>query len=362
MAKNTTTKKTSSNNKETNGEGAVWTAPANITLVTNGYRSRLREDGSRKIAKLKTASASATTFKSQDELQKAWEKSVTGVPEDDYVLGAGDPGIFSARFAEHITQIASVDNVWCPSTGLGLVNLGAMYPQYDLGDADADIKLALPKGTASDKDWWSFVCELSGNSMMSVIMGALKKGNRVIMAIPGIQYFQYRPDLQALVAALTKKDEGPLLAAREQIRFVGPELEAVIPPKLLPCVMPYDKAALDRLVPGVRSHGTRRIARLLLDVVPTPKDGRTSPIQDFEAMQEAFKDAKREPITYSTGATEKGQLKKLSDEEAEQLIQGYADEVGNIPQRIVRMMREDGYAINSDRVSHFLGKKPKSKK
>lgn len=325
---------------------------SNVTLITNGYRSRLREDGSRKIAKLRSNSK----FTTQDELEKAWEKSISSIEDEDFVMGAGEPGIFSGRFATHITQIAQLENVWCPSTGLGLVCLGARYPQYDLGDADADIKLMLPKGAASDKEWWKFVCGLSGNSITSVMVHAIKHGHRVIMAIPGIQYFQYRPDLANLVAALTEKGEGKLLAAREHIRFVGPDLEAVVPAKLLPCVMPYDKAALDRLVPGVRSHGTRRIARLLQEVSPTPKDGRSNPIQDFEAMEAAFKDTRREPIVYETGAQDKATKKILNDDEASELVARYAAEAGNIPLRIVRMMREEGYSINSDRVTALLKK------
>lgn len=335
----------------------------NITLITTGYRTRLHGVGNRTYAALpmKTGGGFNHDYTTQNELEKAWERAVTGVAEEDFVMGAGDPGVFSMRFAEYVTQITPLANVWCPSNGLGMVCLGAKYPQYDLGDAEVDIRLALPKGDVDNKLWWKFVCNLSGNSITTVVTRAIKSNHRVILAMPGLQYFRYKHDLNTLIETLTSKSEERLIVAREHIRFVGPDLEAVLPPKLLPCAMPYDKVALDRLVPGVRSHGTRRIAKLLLDVSPTPANGRTSPLQDFEAMQAAFKDKSREPIVYETGGPAKTSLTKVSDEDAASMVAEYAQEVGPIPTRIMRMMKAEGYSMKVDRVSDILKKLSKAK-
>lgn len=317
--------------------------PRNITLVTNGMRVRVRA-----IADLPTVNLVGVEFSTQNELQDIWEKRVGNIKENKYVPGAGEHGIFSANFADQVKQITDLDNVWCPSTGLGMVCLGANYPQYDLGDFDADISRCK---VVNDKTWWDFVCGLSGNSMTSVIMGATAAGHRVVMAIPGIQYFQYKEDLLQLITSAG--DKLPLL--RERLRFVGPELDNVLPPPLLPCAMPYDKAALDRLVPGVRVNGTRRMAALLLDVVKTPKDGRTDPREDYDAMQEALHDKGREPIAYESHSGVVGsRVKKLTDEEAAEKVAECAALVGDVPHRIVRMLRHEGYAVKIERVEALL--------
>lgn len=317
--------------------------PRNITLVTNGMRVRVRAVDDIPVANLKGAD-----FSTQNELQGIWEKRIGSIKEAKYVPGAGEHGIFSANFAAQVKQITELDNVWCPSTGLGMVCLGANYPQYDLGDFDADISLCK---VVNDKTWWGFVCGLSGNSMTSVIQGATAAGHRVVMAIPGIQYFQYKADILDLIKSAGDK----LPQLRERLRFVGPELDNVLPPPLLPCAMPYDKMALDRLVPGARVNGTRRMAALLLDVVKTPKDGRTDPRADYDSMQEALHDKSREPITYESHSGVVGsRAKKLTDEETAVKIAECAALVGDIPHRIVRMLRHEGYAVKTERVEALL--------
>jgi hypothetical protein len=309
-----------------------------ITFITNGYRVRTREDGNRPVAILNGAK-----FTTQEELQKAWEKQVTGIDEEDFVLGAGEPGIFSGRFGKQMEQITQVDHVWCPSTGLGMVCLGAKYPQYDLGDYDSNIKRALDPGLISERDWWKFVCGLSGNSITSVVQSAVKHSHRIIMALPPLQYAVFRDDLKDMIREVGAE------AVRDHIRLVGPELESVVLPKLLPCVMPYDREALDRLVPGARAHGTRRLARLLVDVCPPQEDGASNPVEDYRRMVAAYADKKREPIHYDTGAEEKAsKLKRLDDTEMRDKVEEYAEVCGPIAVRVVRMMREDGYSINTD--------------
>jgi hypothetical protein len=316
-----------------------------VTLITNGYRLRLREDGERKIATLR-----GIKFANQEELQAAWETAVTAVPDDDFVSGAGSPGIFSEPFAQQVVQITDLRNVWCPSTGLGMVCLGAEYPQYDLEDFDAKITRALDPKMIKAQEWWKFSCDLSGNSMESIITAAIKKGHRVIIALPPLSYSVYRDDLNAMITKVGVE------AVRAHVRIVGPDLESVVPPKLLPCVMPYDKEGLNTLVPGVRAHGVRRMAALLMAICKPGEDGASDPLEDYEKLADVLTgEVDCDPITYETGAEDKpAALTRLKDDDLREKVEEYAELAGAIPQRIVRMMREDGFSIKVEVAERIL--------
>lgn len=319
------------------------------TFITNGFRAHPDKDDGLPIATLK-----GVKWKDQDGLQKVWAERIQAVEEKDYVQGGGDPGIFSSRFTKQVAQITSLDHVWCYSTGLGMVNLGMKYPQYDLEQYDSNIKNTLEPGQISERAWWAFVCDISGNSITSVIQDSIKQKTRVLMALPPLQYTVFRDDLKRAITEIGIDD------MRAYVRILGPELEGLLTPQLLPCLMPYDRDALDRLVPGNRSHGIRRLARLFRDVCPADERGGYKPIEDYNRMVEAFADTHREPIVYDTGSVEKvTKLRRLSGDELLAKVKEYADVCGPIAQRIMRMMREDGIGMSTEAIQEALDSSPK---
>jgi hypothetical protein len=186
--------------------------------------------------------------------------------------------------------------------------------------------------------------------MESVITAAIKKGHRVIIALPPLSYATYRDDLNAMVGKVGVE------AVRAHVRIVGPDLEAVVPPKLLPCVMPYDKEALNKLVPGVRAHGVRRMAALLMAVCTPGEDGASEPLDDYEKLADVLSGEEEfEPIAYETGAEDKpALLTKLKEDELREKVAEYAESAGAIATRIVRMMREDGFSIKVETAERLL--------
>jgi hypothetical protein len=332
------------------GNGNGHTGPS-YTFITNGFRAHPDPDDGLPIATLKGAK-----WKDQESLQKVWKEQVQAIKDKDYVIGGGDPGIFSMRFTKQVAQITALDQVWCYSTGLGMVNLAARYPQYDLVEYDASIKNALEPGEISERAWWAFVCELSGNSITSVIKDAIEAKKRVLIALPPLQYTIFRDDLKRAL------DEIGRAEMCEHVRILGPELEGLLTPKLLPCLMPYDREALDRLVPGNRSHGIRRLARLFRDVCPPDDKGGANPVDDYKALVEAFEDQDREPIVYDTGSVEKvTKLRRLQGDELKAKVMEYADVCGPIAQRIMRMMREDGIGMSTEVIQDILDKSSSAK-
>jgi hypothetical protein len=346
MAKEKTTKPTAARAAKEKAPAVAsnGTTTPHYTFITNGYRAHPDPEDGQAIANLEKAK-----WKDQDELQKVWEERITAIGDSDFVMGGGDPGIFSARFTKQVAQITPLESVWCYSTGLGMINLDSKYPQYDLGEYDSSIKTALEPGEISERKWWSFVCELSGNSITSVMEASIKHGHRVLMAMPPLQYTIFRDDLKQAIDTIGAD------VLRQHLRILGPELEGLITPKLLPCLMPYDRDALDRLVPGNRSHGIRRLARLFVDVCH-PTDGPTNPVKDYERMVKAFENMDREPIAYDTGSVEKvTKLKRLSPADFKSKIVEYSKVCGPIAQRIMRMMREDGIGATTEAIQEVLG-------
>ena len=313
----------------------------NVTLITSGFRSRLVTDGERIIATLE-----GKDWNTQAELHELWEKAVLGVPDDDFVTGADELGIFSERFGAQVAQIAPLENIWGYSTGLGMVNMSAKYPQYDLGEFDASIKGIVEDGV-DERAWWKFVCDLSGNSITSVVTKAINRDERVVIALPIAQNAMLRDDLRELTSTVDVKK------IRSHVRIVGPDLEGILEPSLLPCLMPFDREALNRLVPGVRAHGIRRMALLYLSVCGD-KIGST-PKEDYDALMDAFEDETRRPIHYDTQSTMTSSSKvRLSDNELREKVLEYADVCGMLPERIRRMMRADNYAVSTKSVEEVV--------
>lgn len=328
-------------------------AQPSVLLITNGYRTRVKADGTRVIATLKTKPKLTTP----EQVMEVWENAIAGVKEKDYVVGAGESGIFSGRFAQQVAQITELENVWCPSVGLGMVCLGAAYPQYDMGDYETSIKQILEPGVLKERDWWNFVCDLSGNSLTSVIKDGVANGRRIVMALPHLQYGMFRDDLRNLIEGVG------IESLRDHLRIVGPELEMVLPPKLTPCLMPYDRDALNRLVPGTRSHGTRRLAKLFLDVCPPLEDGVSDPLKDYEKLKAAYNDKTRAPLVYRVDGEDKGtKLRKLPADEFASVVNKYAKVAGAVAMRIVRMMREDGISATFEGVDSMLAKAARAAK
>lgn len=314
-----------------------------ITLITTGFRGRLQND-EKPIVTLDNAK-----FGNTAELAAIWAKRITAVKVADYVPGSGEGGLFSERFAKQVVQITDLEHVWCPTNGLGLVCLDAEYPNYSLGDGEDSMTKILPE--IDEAKWWDHVTETSGNSFTEVIKEAITAGHRVLVAIPGTYMHAYRNDLTKLL------DEVELPLLQKHLRFLGPQLEHTLPTKLLPCLMPYDKEALDLLVPGSKSHSTKRLAFLYLKLFGSKKT-TSSPLNDYKTMEAAFTDGHEEaPFTYETPsakASSRRTLTKLTDEEAAKKVAHYAKTAGEIPARIMRMMREDGFSITTTRVEELL--------
>ena len=323
----------------------------NITLITTGYRTRVRDEG-RPYA----AFAEGWLPKSQQALHEEWDKRIGKIKEADWVIGSGEYGIFSKQFGEQCLQLADADNTYAISTGLGLVNLSGMYPQYDLGAMEADIRNfpGLDKKLISDKTWWMFVCGLGGHSIFDTVMSAIDRGHRVIIAATGLNFFSLKLD----TVRLAELPQDRLAVVRQHLRIVGPELDPVIHPKLLPCVMPYDRPGLDRCVPGSRANGVRRAAYLLQHVSPTPKDGRSSPREDAERMSAAFRDEGFTPLEYrapTQASSDSPKHAQISDEEVTRLVRDtYIDLTGRDAYRIARIMREDGYWVRQEKIEEVL--------
>lgn len=326
-------------------------APRNVTLITTGYRTRVREEG-----KPYAAFQDGWTPKSQSALHEEWEKRIEKIKEQDWVPGAGEHGIFSRQFGDQCVQLADPENTYAISTGLGLVNLSGMYPQYDLGVLEADIRNFddIDKKLISDKQWWMFVCGLGGHSIFDTTMEAIKRGHRVVWAATGLNFFALKLD----TVRIAELPPDQLATVRQHLRIVGPELDPVIHPKLLPCVMPYDRPGLDRCVPGSRANGVRRAAFLLQHVSPTPTNGHSSPREDAERMMAAFRDESFAPLDYrapTQAAGDNPKHQQISDEEATRLVRDtYIDLIGTDAFRISRMMREDGYWVRQEKIEEIL--------
>lgn len=323
----------------------------NLTLVTNGYRNRVLEDNNGNIISIDDR------YDDYDSLKEDWEAKFRGVAKERLSPAAGDNGVYSGRFLGMVNVLTDPKNIYCPNPFLGMVCLGRKYPIYNAGE-EGDIKSLFPKGVigvAQDRDWWRFVCDLSGNSMTSVALRAIKNGHRIVFALSGIEYFVYKDDLMELLSAIMKGGDEAFTEAKKHIRFVGPDLDTTIPARLLPCAMPYNKEALNRLVPGTKSHGLRRIAILLNIVSPIPEDGKTDPSEDSKALEKAFNDDDFEPIVYNTGTTNTAKSASINDDELEELIDKYSSQVGNSPIRITRMMKADGISIRAKRVARLMG-------
>lgn len=331
----------------------------NVTLITTGYRTRVRDE-SIPYAEF----AERWLPKSQQALHEEWEKRIGKIKEESWVSGAGEHGIFSRQFGDQCVQIADPENTYAISTGLGLVCMAGDYPQYDLGAMEADIRNfdGLDKKLISDKQWWMFVCDLGGMSIFDATMTAIKRGHRVIWAATGLNFFALKLDT-VRVAELPAYQ---LAIVRQHLRIVGPELDPVIHPKLLPCVMPYDRAGLDRCVPGSRANGVRRAAFLLQHVSPTPENGRSSPREDAERMAAAYRDESFTALEYRAPTQASGDGPKhqqIDDDEVLRLIKDtYLDLIGPDSFRIARMMREDGYWVRQEKVEELLARLTKTEK
>ena len=333
-------------------------APENLTIITTGFRSRVRGDTPNERAALDihgrgSSGEDAPLVTNQHSLHELWEERLSNVDEESYAFGAGEPGIFSSAFAQQVEQLADPDNTWMLSTGLGMVCASSRYPQYDLREHETDITTVLPKGAINVREWWAFLCRLNGKSASEVILSAIQSGRRVVVAVPALQLSILRNDLSTLVDEVATGV--PLKSVYEHVRFIGAELDAVVLPKLIPCVMPYNREALDRLVPGARSHATRRMAALLEHVSPTTKTGRSNPRTDFDKLVAAFNDADAQPIVFETNAQEAARKTvSVSDDELRDRVRKCLKVTGPEPARVARMIKDDGVALTTERVSVMI--------
>jgi hypothetical protein len=326
----------------------------NFVLITNGFRNRVRGEGD--LAGLITVDESYDDY---NEFKEEWGTKFKAISKESLVMAAGDKGIYSSRFLNMVNILADAKNIYCPNPFLGMVCLGKKYPNYDSGggeDRVTDIKSMFPPktiGVEQERDWWNYTCSLSGSSMTSVAIKAIKAGQRVVFALSGVEYWIYKDDLKELISTMRKSGEEFFTNAKKYIRFVGPDLDTTIPPELLQCAMPYNKDALNRLVPGARSHGLRRATILLNIVSPIPEDGQTNPMDDYSALEEAYNDDNFDPIIYDIGA--KKSVSVLDDDVVEELIEKFSKEVGSNPVRIARMMKSYGYSVRANRVAKLMG-------
>lgn len=330
----------------------------NLTLITSGFRSRVRGDTPNERAALDihgrgSGGEDAPLVTDQHSLHKLWEERLSNVDEESYAYGAGEPGIFSAAFAQQVEQLADLDNTWMLSTGLGMVCASSRYPQYDLREHETDITTVLPKGAINAREWWAFLCRLNGKSASEVILSAISSGHRVVVALPALQLSILRDDLSMLVDEVATGV--PLKSVYEHVRFIGADLDAIVLPKLIPCVMPYNREALDRLVPGARSHATRRMAALLEHVSPVTKTGRSNPRTDFDKLVSAFNDMNAQPIMFETNAQEAARKTvRVSDDELRDRVRKCLAVTGPEPARVARMIKADGISLTTERVSEMI--------
>lgn len=317
-----------------------------ITLITVGSRTRDRVREGKQLATF-----GEDTYESQTDLQNAWKEIVLSVPQDDYVIGGGVDGIYTKPFIDQVLQITDLDKVWCPTLGLGMVCMADQYPQIDFGELDGDVGSLLSDENAafSAAKWWNFACSEFTTTMGDVIKNAMDNGHRVILAMNGQQYHYYKDDLAAFL-----KDT-PIEEIYKHVRLIGAELKTNVPPKLLPCAMPFDREALDRLVPGSRVHGARRMAYLFIKSLPKPRDGRSNLADDKARLEEVFK-SDAEPLLYETYSAQKSEPReKVSDETLADLIPKYQKLVGDDPIAIARMLQDEGYSVSRERVADALG-------
>jgi hypothetical protein len=347
---------------------------APITLITLGYRVRVGADEPDTDEPSEAADEpndkDSTPFLSLTEqevesiggdlskLQALWVTKLENANVEFFVKGAGKNGIFTQKFLDQVLQITNAENIWCPTEGLGMVNLAKDYPKYTLGEYESDIKLigaGYENNNINKEEWWGFISEKMEGSISNIVIDAIKKKHQVFITIPGQYLPRYKRDFKLLYESC--KSNKILNKLYEQVRFFGADLDKFIYPQIMQCAMPFDREALDKLVPGVNSHSARRMARLGKEVLLATKEEFTTPQDDYDTLDGLMKGiyAIPNPIEYKTGSIEKtSNLLQLTDVEAYEKLMDFAKQVGKIPVRLVRLMRSEGYSMSSKRAEMLL--------
>lgn len=326
----------------------VLKGTAATVLITIGHYVRKHDDDT-PVAKMTVSEGD--TFKN---VMDAWGTEIGAIDTGQYVYGAGENGIFTDTVAHQAGQLASMENSWGISFGLGCVNFASGYPAYDLGEFEA-----APKALCADFDigeWWSFVSTLNSggaDTLTNIIKNAIDTGCRVVFAMGGQNYSLIYDELVNLTGP---NGAIPVDDVYGHVRFVGANLGKVIPGKLLPCVMPFDSEALDTIVPGSRASGARRMAALLAAVSPVPKGGKTNPRKDAEKIQDALDNANEiDAVVFDDGGRSGSVVReKLSDDDLAKEVSRCLHLVRPDAAIITRMIRDNGYSVTVERVTTAL--------
>lgn len=327
----------------------------NTVLITNGFKSRVAPPGV-EIASIALEGKSAP--KDFSDLCAKWEEALHAVDEKSHAIGAGTHGVFTNNVSTQCEQLAPLEDVWLVTNGLGLINAVGKYPLYDLGAYDRSMN-----GIVEDFDakvWWKFVCDIAGRSIRDVILQAIEKGRRVVIALSPTAYYMISDDLESI-----PNDSDTMKRILRHVRIVGQGLSRIVPANLLPCVMSYEAKDIDRLIPGSRSSCSKRAARLFAEASPTPhapmgdKIGGTDPLKDNMAFAEIQKvKALDPPVEFHLGraASPSSGRAKVSDEEAVNIIRSHLTKVMPDPVMLSRLIRADGYVMTVSRVQSLLRK------
>ena len=338
------------------------------TVISTAFRTRLK-DPNRQCAIIED---DAAAYANQDALSADWIDRIKDIDSAEFVDGAGEHGVFSTGMVMQAAQFSDDVKFYGICLGLGVVEYAGKSPQYDLGKHETAMKGLLAEGERfSAKIWWNAITNAFDTSIAGAILTGVEQETRVIVAIPAAVYPMIREDIEALIPAdgeYDGKDEEVALFEEvvKYLRFTGPDLEEAVHPDFLDCVMPWDAEQLADVVPGARTNAARRMAFLLTKVCD---EKVTDAATDYNTLDGVLAADDGTVFSYDVATPttgEESRYTKLSDEEAVEMIhKSYYKRCHGSPIRIARIMRNNGYMVNKDRVEDLLSadtpvSKPKS--